>query len=115
MESNRDNMKGGKGATSSDKGAHANGTGLVRFHPGTMAITRGAMSVLVPEDAAKGMGRHLRGDWGDVGKADWQSNDDALKHGLRLLSSYQDRKGTKFWIITEHDRSLTTVLLPEEY
>jgi len=44
-----------------------------------------------------------------------ESNDDALETGCRLLSAYQDRHGVKFWIITEWDRSVTTVLLPEDY
>ena len=59
--------------------------------------------------------RHQRCDWGDVSPADWKQNDYALKHGLRLLSSYRSESGTKFWIITEADRSATTVLLPEDY
>jgi len=50
-----------------------------------------------------------------VSPSDWKQNDYALKHGLRLLSSYRSESGTKFWIITEADRSATTVLLPEDY
>ena len=59
--------------------------------------------------------RHMRGDWCDVSAADWKENDWALKNGERLLSSYRAENGTKFWIITEWDRSYTTILLPSEY
>lgn len=57
----------------------------------------------------------MTGDWGDLCEEDRQANEDALNRDLRLLSSYSDRNGTKFWIITEADRSLTTILLPEDY
>jgi hypothetical protein len=59
--------------------------------------------------------RHARGDWGDLDDEDLQANERALKDGTRLLSAYHSSAGTKFWIITEWDRSATTVLLPEEY
>ena len=58
--------------------------------------------------------RHQRGDWGDLDKEDKQSNDQALSHGDRIFSAYQFDT-VKFWVITEHDRSATTILLPEEY
>ena len=60
------------------------------------------------------LNRHATGDWGDLGRQDKEANDDAIRHGGRLLSSYTV-KGTKLWIVTEADRSVTTVLLPEEY
>ena len=59
--------------------------------------------------------RHVSGDWGQVDAEDWQSNDEALKDGTRLLSAYTTLKGRKLWIITEWDRSATTILLPEDY
>jgi hypothetical protein len=59
--------------------------------------------------------RHLRGDWGLVSAGDAQANDDALRDGDRLLSAYATRLGTRLWVITEYDRSVTTILLPEEY
>ena len=65
--------------------------------------------------ASKGLKRHAAADWGDVEKEDQRLNDEALRVGERLLSVYSDCKGTKFWIITEWDRSVTTVLLPDEY
>lgn len=52
---------------------------------------------------------------GDVCKEDWKSNDEALKNGLRLLSEYKLPDGRRIWIITEWDRSATTLLFPEDY
>jgi hypothetical protein len=60
------------------------------------------------------MGRHLQGDWGDVSAEDRERNNQALIDGERLLSAYR-LGGKKIWIITEHDRSSTCALLPEEY
>ena len=59
--------------------------------------------------------RHVAGDWGDVSAEDWKANDEALAAGERLLSAYVVRPGERLWIITEADRSSTTVLLPDEY
>ena len=60
--------------------------------------------------------RHLRGDWGDLDESDRRQNDAALKSGEdRLLSSYSLKPGLKLWIITEWDRSATTLMLPSEY
>jgi len=59
--------------------------------------------------------RHIAGDWGDVDEHDRRENELSLIHGLRLLSAYTLSSGTKIWVITEADRSATTVLLPEEY
>lgn len=59
--------------------------------------------------------RHSKGDWGDVCDEDASANDQALKHGGRVLSSYQLSPECKIWIITEWDGSTTTILLPEEY
>lgn len=59
--------------------------------------------------------RHVVGDWGEVGPEDWKENDLSLQEGFRLLSSYHTAAGVKLWIITEADRSVTTILLPEEY
>ncbi|OAI07036.1 hypothetical protein A1353_08415 [Methylomonas methanica] len=59
--------------------------------------------------------RHHRGDWGDLDQEDIATNNAALKDGARLFSSYQLTQQIKIWIITEADRSVTTLLLPEEY
>ena len=59
--------------------------------------------------------RHQSGDWGDLGSEDWAANDLAMKTGQRLFSSYKLSDTETVWIITEWDRSATTVLLPEDY
>ena len=59
--------------------------------------------------------KHQAGEWGQLDRHDIRANEQALKQGTRLLSAYQLRDDTKIWIITEADRSSTTVLLPEEY
>lgn len=61
------------------------------------------------------MVRHAQGDWGDVCKEDWESNDEALKSGQRLLSEYKLPDGKRIWIIIEWDRNATTLLFPEDY
>ena len=87
----------------------------VRFVLGRTVITRGALDSFDGEDVHAGIARHASGDWGDLCPEDKQANDDALRVGARLLSAYHTNGGRKFWIITEADRSATTVLLPEEY
>ena len=59
--------------------------------------------------------RHLSGDWGEVDEHDRQENESGLRNQFRLMSVYTLRTGVKIWIITEADRSATTILLPEEY
>ena len=59
--------------------------------------------------------RHTHGDWGEVDPQDHATNDQATVLGGRVLSAYSLSDGTKIWIITEADRSVTTILLPEEY
>ncbi len=61
------------------------------------------------------LNRHALGDWGDLDAEDIQANYEALTDGDRLLSLYQFEDGFKVWIITEADRSATTILLPEDY
>jgi hypothetical protein len=85
------------------------------FRLGQTVITPNAQTTLHPEDIFNALGRHARCDWGDCCKEDWQENELSLREGFRLFSVYHDRAGTKFWIITECDRSATTILLPEDY
>lgn len=59
--------------------------------------------------------RHAAGDWGVVGDEDWAANDTALINGGRITSIYHMPNGQIVWVITEHDRSATTILLPEDY
>ncbi len=61
------------------------------------------------------LARHQAGDWGDLDAEDARENDLSVEHGFRILSAYHLEDGTKLWIITEHDRSVTTILLPSEY
>jgi hypothetical protein len=82
---------------------------------GATMLTPGAQEALTNEDVLSALSRHSRGDWGDVCDADREENELSLREGFRLLSTYRAANGTKFWVITEADCSLTTVLLPEEY
>jgi len=59
--------------------------------------------------------RHLAGDWGDPSPEDIRENELSLQHGWRLLSAYTLSTGVRVWVITEADRSVTTILLPDEY
>jgi hypothetical protein len=83
---------------------------------GRIVATPGALEVLTEagEDPLGYLARHASGDWGDLDEDDRRENERSLKHGWRILSSY--RVGEKaIWVITEPDRSVTTILLPEEY
>jgi hypothetical protein len=85
-----------------------------KFPLGQTVITANAQARLDPADVAQGLSRHARGDWGDIPPEDAGQNEFGLKHGERLFSAY-GKGGNRFWIITERDRSVTTVLLPEDY
>lgn len=82
---------------------------------GQIVITPTALEVLSRRDVNKALVRHLRGDWGDVEEEDWKANNWAVNNDERVLSAYHSSDGVKFWIITEADRSKTTVLLPKDY
>ncbi len=86
-----------------------------KFESGQAVITANAQRVLLGKEVLQALTRHLQGDWGDCDPADAEENERALQNGDRLFSVYQTSTGTKFWIITEADRSATTVLLPEDY
>ena len=85
------------------------------FTTGIVVITPNALGQLTPADIQIGLQRHQAGDWGDLGEEDWKENDQALRTGFRLLSSYRSAGGVPFWIITEADRRSTTLLLPDDY
>ena len=89
-----------------------------RFSPGQVVMTTG-VDELVRQgrlNPTPYLRRHLHGDWGDLSGDDWRLNDAALASGEdRLFSSYQVMPDLKLWIITEWDRSVTTLLLPSEY
>lgn len=86
-----------------------------QFPLGQTVITPGALAALKPEDTLTALSRHVRGDWGELDPEDQLENERSLKAGYRLLSAYRSQDGTRFWVITEADRSVTTILLPSEY
>ena len=85
------------------------------FELGQTVATTGVTEIMNEIDIAVLITRHVSGDWGDMCREDRESNETALSSGEgRLFSSYNTPAG-KVWIITEADRSVTTVLLPSEY
>ena len=88
---------------------------VAKFRLGRIVATPNALESITQDDILTGIGRHQSGDWGDVCADDCKANDQSLIEGTRILSVYHAANGTKFWIITETDRSATTVLLPEDY
>lgn len=88
---------------------------VVRVPLGQVVITSNAAQQLPQAEVTQAIQRHANGDWGDVDGEDRIANDRAIQDGDRLLSVYHTANGIKFWIITEWDRSATTVLLPEDY
>jgi hypothetical protein len=88
---------------------------VAKFSLGQVVITPGAAAVIDSLEVQNALRRHQSADWGTVCSDDWNANDESLTEGARLLSSYVAANGVKFWIISEADRSATTVLLPEEY
>ena len=86
-----------------------------RLALGRLIITRGIFEYVPEGDFWAAVTRHTNGDWGEVCDSDWELNDAALTNNARVLSIYTADNGVRFWIITEWDRSSTTVLLPLEY
>lgn len=93
---------------------------MPKFPMGRLLLSRG-VNDLVAENTAfarlvtKSLGRHGLGDWGNLDDEDIKENEFSLEKGFRLLSAYEEGKLPKIWIITEADRSATTVLFPDEY
>ena len=87
------------------------------FDLGQLVATPGALAALekTGQNAMEFLSRHVRGDWGNLPKEDKDENHLSLERGFRILSSYRTAAGDKIWVITEADRSHTTLLLPEEY
>ncbi len=87
------------------------------FPLGQVVATPGALTALeeAGQDPAEFLIRHVIGDWGNLDEHDRNENELGLQKGLRLLSAYQTNKGVRIWVITEWDRSATTILLPREY
>jgi hypothetical protein len=82
---------------------------------GQIVATPAALAVLSQSEIVSALRRHAAGDWGEVDDHDRTANDDALQSGERLLSVYGSASETTFWVLTEADRSATTVLLPDDY
>jgi len=89
------------------------------FELGQVVATPGALAALKKSGQQPGefLTRHVNREWGDLSDEDRKENQMSLKRGFRLLSSYRTSSGdkTKVWVITEAERSVTTLLLPEEY
>jgi hypothetical protein len=100
-----------------DKSKRPPTTAKPLFALGQVIATPGALNAMteldiVPLDLIH---RHVTGDWGDLGAEDQHANLLAIRSGLRIFSGYKLSASTKIWIITEADRSSTTLLLPDEY
>lgn len=87
----------------------------VPFALGRTVATPNALDIVPMEEITAALQRHQNCDWGNVCPQDKWANDRAVKNKERLFSVYKSKEGIKFWIITEADRSATTVLLPEDY
>jgi hypothetical protein len=89
----------------------------VLFPLGQTVMTIGAKEALEEsgEQPFDFLSRHQTGDYGLIGKEDWNENDFLVKEGFRILSAYKTALVVNIWCITEGDRSSTTVLLPSEY
>jgi hypothetical protein len=87
------------------------------FELGQIVATPGALAALKKAGQQPGefLTRHVNREWGDLSDEDRKENDYSLEHGFRVFSSYRSNAGDKLWVITEADRSATTLLLPEEY
>jgi len=87
------------------------------FDLGQLVATPGALAVLekTRQNPMEFLSRHVTGDWGEIPEEDKKENLFSLEKGFRLLSSYRTTAGDRVWVITEANRSHTTLLLPEEY
>jgi hypothetical protein len=88
-----------------------------RFSLGQTCVTPGALQALVEagQTGQELFARHQAGDWGEVCTEDQQANEEAIIERSRILSAYKLATGVKVWVLTEADRSVTTILLPDEY
>ena len=86
-----------------------------KFSLGRLCITAAAAQVLSSQEVLQAVARHAAGDWGELDTDDWAANEKALRNGGRLLSVYETNGGSRFYVITESDRQVTTLLLPEDY
>jgi len=87
------------------------------FPLGRIVATPGALSALqkAEQEPREFLDRHGNGDWGEVPEEDKQENEFSVQRGFRILSAYTTSAGDTIWLLTEADRSFTTILLPSEY
>jgi hypothetical protein len=87
------------------------------FPLGKLVATPGALAALqkARQSPADFLSLHVRGQWGDIPEEDRRENEYSLQHGFRLLSSYRTKASEAIWLVTESDRTVTTLLLPSEY
>jgi hypothetical protein len=97
--------------------SESNNTKQALFPLGQVVATPGALAALLEagQSPLEFLVRHVTGDWGELPSEDVKENEYSLQHGLRLFSAYKTAKDEKLWVITEWDRSVTTLLLPSEY
>jgi hypothetical protein len=86
-----------------------------RFPLGRLVATTNAVLAVDPIEMEEAINRHVAADWGDLSDEDRALNEEAISGGGRILSAYVSTGLVRFWIITEADRSATTILLPEDY
>ena len=92
------------------------GQAPAKFKLGKVVITAGAINDIPQEESREALARHSQGDWGLLCPQDREENDKALETGqAQLMSTWKSQGGIAYWIITEWDRSVTTILLPGEY
>ena len=90
---------------------------LPKFSLGRIVATRGALEALkqANQNPLEFIEKHHTGDWGELCEEDKRENEFSVRNGFRILSAYRTRNGVKIWVITEADRSATTLLRPHEY
>jgi hypothetical protein len=88
-----------------------------KFSLGRVVATPGALRSLeeANQNPFEFLAKHQAGDWGELCEEDKRENEFSVRNGFRILSAYRTRNNTRIWIITEADRSVTTLLLPDEY
>lgn len=89
--------------------------GVAKFKLGTLVCTPAVAESVSLDEQLACIIRHVMGDWGDLGRDDKRANERAIKEGDRILSKYKLDNGGFLYVLTEHDRSLTSLLFPHEY
>jgi hypothetical protein len=88
---------------------------IAKFRLGRIVATPAVLESLSQDDILEAIRRHQAGDWGEASEQSRITNELAVESGIRLFSVYRSGRGTTFWVITEADRSSTTILLPSDY